>query len=450
MKPNGARFAALLLALAALMPAAAHAANGPSAAATAAHTPAVATPAPAPRQLLVMLRLPPKHYRPDAAYGGNYMSDSGSAARRRLAAALAAEHGLRLQDSWAMPAIGVDCFVMEETQGVPLERVLDALAHDARVAWAQALSDYQGMQGNKAAAGDPLYPLQPAARDWRLAELHRVSTGRNVNVAVIDSGIDGAHPDLVGQVLMRRNFVDGTADAAEAHGTAVAGIIGARSGNGVGIAGVAPGVRLMALRACWESGGQGARCNTLTLAKAINYALENGARILNLSLAGPPDRLLQNLLDAALERGIVVVGAADPLRPDGGFPASHPGVIAIARTGDSHPSSFNIRGAPGTDIPSCVPGMRWGLVSGSSFAAAHVAGLAALLLEVHPRGGAREVRRQLDGGTAAAATTMTTAMATTMTTTTGTIDACAALARAANACVCLCTASNISKSPASP
>lgn len=448
MKRTGARLAALLLALAALMPAAAQAADSPSAA----QTQSVATPA--PRQLLVMLRLPPKHYRPDGAYGGNYMSDSGSAARRRLAAALAAEHGLRLQDSWAMPAIGVDCFVMEEIQGVPLDQVLDALAHDARVAWAQALSDYQGLQSDKAPLADPLYPLQPAARDWRLAELHRVSTGRNVNVAVIDSGVDGAHPDLAGQVIMRRNFVDGTADAAEAHGTAVAGIIGARSGNGVGIAGVAPGARLMALRACWESGGQGARCNTLTLAKAINYALENGAHILNLSLAGPPDRLLQNLLDAALERGIVVVGAADPLRPDGGFPASHPGVIAIARTGDSHPSSFNIRSAPGTDIPSCVPGMRWGLVSGSSFAAAHVAGLAALLLEVRPRGGVRDVRRELDGGPAVAgrtaAATMGTTMTTAMTTTTGTIDACAALARAANACVCLCTASNISKSPASP
>lgn len=371
------------------------------------------------RQVLVMLRLPAQHFRPDASYGGGYLKDSGSAARRRLAAEIAAAHGLRLLDSWPMPAIGVDCFVMEERGAAPLAHVLDELAHDARVAWAQALADYHGLDG-----GDPLYPVQPAAGDWHLGELHRASTGRDVTVAVVDSGVDGAHPDLAGRIALRRNFVDG-ADAAEAHGTAVAGIIGARSGNGVGIAGVAPGARLMALRACWENAAQTARCNSLTLGKAINFALENGAHVINLSLAGPPDRLLQSLLQAALERGVVVVGAADPQRPDGGFPASFPGVIGVARKGDRYPAPPAMLYAPGTDIPSCVPGGRWSLVSGSSYAAAHVAGLAALLAQLQPRGAVRALRVRLDGAAAPLAA--------------GNIDACAALSRAANACVCQCT-----------
>ena len=110
-------------------------------------------------------------------------------------------------------------------------------------------------------------------------------------------------------------------------------------GNGAGIAGVAPGVKLMALRACWETGARPARCNSLTLGKAINYALENGARIINLSLAGPADRLLQALLQAALARGVIVVAAADPRLPDGGFPAALPGVIGVARPDDHHPAS---------------------------------------------------------------------------------------------------------------
>ncbi|WP_426195407.1 S8 family peptidase [Massilia sp. DWR3-1-1] len=392
---------------------------------------------PAAHQVLVMLRLPPKHYRPDGAYGGGYMSDTGSAARRRLAGELAAAHGLRLRDSWPMPAIGVDCFVMEEPSGAPLGRVLAALARDARVAWAQPLAQYQGM-----ASADPLYPIQPAALDWHLAELHRVSTGRRVLVAVVDSGVDANHPDLAGQFQVRRNFVDDGPDVAEAHGTAVAGIIGARANNGVGIAGVAPGARLMALRACWETGGQGARCNTLSLAKAINFALENGARIINLSLAGPPDRLLQSLLDAALARGIVVIGAADPQRADGGFPASHPGVIAVARTGERHRPQAGIAYAPGTDIPTCVPGTGWGMVSGSSFAAAHVAGLAALITELRPRAPVAALRRELASASGTPGQAISAATAN--------IDACATLARVANACVCLCSPTTVSKNSLSP
>ena len=112
------------------------------------------------RQVLVMLRLPAQHFRPDASYGGGYLKDGGSAARRRVAGDIAAAHGLRLLDSWPMPAIGVDCFVMEEPEEAPIERVVAALAHDARVAWAQPLADFQAQDG-----GDPLYPLQPAGHD---------------------------------------------------------------------------------------------------------------------------------------------------------------------------------------------------------------------------------------------------------------------------------------------
>jgi subtilisin family serine protease len=401
----------------------------------------------ASRQLLVMLRLPPPHYRPDSSYGGGYAEDGTRAARRRQATELAAAHGLRFVDDWPMPAIGIDCFVMEDPGNAPLERVLDALARDPRVAWAQTINEYRGLGGaNERAnerAGDPLYPVQPAARAWHLAELHRASTGRQVMVAVIDSGVDAGHPDLAGQVALRQNFVDapaaGVADPAESHGTAVAGIVAARAGNGQGIAGIAPGARLMALRACWENARQETRCNSFTLGKALHFAVLNDAKVINLSLGGPPDRLLQALLDTALARGIAVIGAVDPARADGGFPASWPGVIAVTTADDRRilPAAALSAGpmrAPGTDIPATLPGGRWGLVSGSSYAAAHVAGLAALLAELHPRA----VPPWRPAFVTAARTTLAAHDAVPAPEQAGSIDACATIARAAGACVCLC------------
>jgi hypothetical protein len=378
----------------------------------------------ASRQVLVMLRLPPQHYHPDAAYAGRYPDDSGRAARHRAAQELASAHGLKLVDDWPMPVIGVDCYVMQQDGDVPLGRALEALARDPRVAWAQPMHMFQGLDG-----GDPLYPAQPAARYWRLAELHRASTGRDVRVALIDSGVDAGHPDLAGQVAQRENFVDATPGAAEAHGTAVAGIIAARAGNGVGIAGVAPDARLMALRACWPDRAAITRCSSFTLAKALNFAIINGARIVNLSLSGPADRLLQALLGAAAARGMTVVGAADPQRADGGFPASSPDVIAVAMaTGASAPAGM--LQAPGADIPTTLPGARWGFVTGPSYAAAHVAGLAALLAQLHPSANGAQLRRAI---LAAHHPGLAEPVAQA-----GNIDACASIAHITGACACSC------------
>ena len=116
-------------------------------------------PEAASRQILVMLRLPPQHYHPDAAYAGRYPDDGGRAARRRAAQEIAGAHGLTLVDDWPMPVIGIDCYVMQQEGGVPLDAVLQALARDPRVAWAQPMHMYHGLDG-----GDPLYPVQPAAQ----------------------------------------------------------------------------------------------------------------------------------------------------------------------------------------------------------------------------------------------------------------------------------------------
>lgn len=386
---------------------------------------------PAERQVLVMLHLQAPHFRPDANYSGGYVNGAGHSARRRIAEQLAREHGLRLLNDWPMPVLGVDCYVMAVPADASPERVADALSHDTRVEWAQPMRVFHGM-GRE----DPLYAAQPAAKLWHIDEIHRVATGRNVRVAVIDSGVEERHPDLAGQIELTENFVDGNPYVPENHGTAVAGVIAAQAGNGIGIAGIAPGARVMALRACWQAPVQAQRqttlCSSFTLGKAINFAITNGADIINLSLTGPPDRLVQRLLETAMQRGITVIGAADPHEAGGGFPASCHGVLAVAEQ-ESNSTAGGVLRAPGRDIPTTAPGARWNLVSGSSYATAHVAGLIALLQELQKS--PRLVRIKADAHAGPGSTLATSDRI-------GTIDACATIARAAGTCVCSCTTGN--------
>lgn len=376
------------------------------------------------RQVLVMLRMPAPHFRPSQAYVGTYGNDAARAARRRIAENVAREYGLEMQTDWPMPALGVDCFVMRARDATSAAALVERLSADPRVESAQRMNLFSVLAHN-----DPLYPLQPGAARWRLDELHAITTGRGVRIAEIDTGVEVDHPDLAGQVELSRNLVDDRPDVAEFHGTAVAGIMVARADNNIGIAGVAPGSRLLALRACWQATVRdpGAVCSSITLAKALQSALDERADVINLSVGGPRDALLARLLDVATSRGISVVAAVDPgERAGGGFPASHRGVLAIADD-DVQDRSANILRAPGRDIPTTVVGRSWAFASGSSFAAAHVSGLVALLREVAPGAGAAQVRAFLSAPQRVGALDDSNR-----------VDACAAVARARQSCVCAC------------
>ena len=373
-----------------------------------------------------MVRIAPTHFRADGNYGGGYEAQAGRAARHRVAAEIASTHGLVIESEWPMASLGVDCFLMKAPESRPLQAVLEALAHDSRTAWAQPLSEFHSLAHN-----DALYSLQPSAAAWHLAELHMLATGRNVAVAQLDTGVELTHPDLTGQISVAENFVDSSAFAAEAHGTAVAGIIAARADNGIGIAGIAPGARLMALRACWQA-DSAAVCNSFTLGKAFQFALEHGAVVINMSVTGPRDKLLQLLLDAAMERGVTVVAAVDPEAVDGGFPAAYPGVIAVSTDGsadDSDPAGTVA--APGKDVPTTLPVDRWGFVDGTSFAAAHVSGLIALMRQLRPSLSPAQTRELLQPGPVVRAGARHGAHG---------IDACAVITRVSGACPCSCAA----------
>ena len=395
---------AVLLALALLVPGAPARADGPPTDDTS-------------REILVMLRLAPPHFRPNSGYGGGYGDAQSRAARRRVAQQIAHRNRLELVDGWPMPLLGIDCFVMRLPAGMTIDTAITGVSRDPMVAWSQQMQVYR-TQSAARGEGDPLFAVQPAANAWRLADLHRVATGHGVTVAVVDSKIEAGHPDLAGQFVLNEDFVGRPLDPAEQHGTGIAGVIAAKAGNGLGIAGVAPGARLMALRACRQASAPGPTlCDSLSLARALQFAIEHNAQVINLSLSGPPDILLGKLIDIALARNMSVVAAFDPTLPGGGFPASQAGVVAVAD--ESLPSlPARVYGAPGRDVPTTQPGGKWYLVNGSSYAAAHVSGLLALVREERRSGRAPKlVSARAEGGA---------------------VDACATLVPTSPACDCSC------------
>ncbi|WP_308813942.1 S8 family serine peptidase [Sphingomonas sp. GV3] len=372
--------------------------------------PQSANPTVIDRRILVMLDMPSEHYRPGSDYGatGGYGDPAAAGARRRLAARIARDQGLTLGDAWPMPVLGIDCVIMTAPGDEPLAAVIERLSHLSGVAWSQPLNEFVARgdpePANMRQPNDRLFAAQPAAQAWHLADLHRMATGAGIRVAVIDSLVDAHHPDLTGRIMVVRDFVGApAAGAPETHGTAVAGIIAADADNGVGIAGIAPGAHLMALRACWQQTVSATVCDSLSLARALVFAVENGAQVINLSVTGPEDQLIARLIAAARRRGAAVVASVDP-RTGAGFPASAAGVVRVSQEGLSRnePGVYN---APGRDVPTTEPGGQWHLVSGNSYAAAHVSGLLALARQIG-RTDRGLVSTRPDGGTVDACRTL--------------------------------------------
>jgi subtilisin family serine protease len=244
---------------------------------------------------------------------------------------------------------------------------------------------------------DPYAKLQVSLRELAVVSAQQHSRGAGVQVAVIDTGVDFAHPDLKGRVSARQNFVD--ADDAkfeqDMHGTEVSGVIAAVADNGIGIVGIAPDARIIALKACWQAAtGGSAVCNSFTLAQALEAAIVAHANIVNMSLAGPPDPLLARLVSRAAAQGAIFVGAAGRRGSGETFPADLSEVLAVDAAEESSGNPRHLL-APGRDVLTLVPGGHYDFASGSSLAAAQVSGIVALMLAEHPHLSAAEVRNLL-------------------------------------------------------
>lgn len=308
---------------------------------------------------------------------------------------LASQYRIRRQSGWAISALDAHCEIYTVPDGVSVSSLISSLDADPEVRFAQPMGTFEVMTSADApsAYNDPYVAMQHALATLRVEAAHDWTRGSNVAVAVVDTGITRNHADLRNQVVRKRNFVPPKfVDNADAHhGTAVAGVIASIANNRSGIVGIAPEARLFDLTACWSGPNQSrATCNSLSLARALSAAIEEGVDVINLSLAGPEDKLIGRLVRRAFDAGAVLVAAAGP--HDSGalqFPANMAEVLAADSVAHDQKDALL---APGNEILTTTP-QGYDFVSGSSLSAAHVSGVVALLRSLVPALNAPEVNQ---------------------------------------------------------
>lgn len=268
-----------------------------------------------------------------------------------------------------------------------------------------------------ASLSDAFYPLQWALPKIGVPQAWKfIRESREVLVAVVDSGVDYNHPDLKGQIINGKDFMaedvtgpngEGSPDTVDAdpldqfgHGTHVAGIIAAQADNHMGIAGIAPMVKVLNVKALNAEGWGSA----FAIAQGITYAADQGARIINLSLGGgDASKPIELAVKYAQSKGALVVAAAGNSFTHTGFPANLPGVLAVGATDTedwladftNHDKRIDVM-APGVDIISTTPtfltntmvankiDVFYSSMSGTSMACPMVSAQAALLLSLNP------------------------------------------------------------------
>jgi subtilisin family serine protease len=276
--------------------------------------------------------------------------------------------------------------------------VVAALQTDAVASSPQANFLYRPQQAASSNAD-----LQYALAKVELASAHGTATGRGAVIGIIDTGVDTAHADLAGSDIKSFDAFGGDA-APDTHGTAVAGIIAARGTTH----GIAPAAKLVTVRAFAAKRTATPQLSTsFVMLKSLDWVAAQQARVLNLSFAGPEDPLMRAAIAAINGKGVIVVAAAGNngrgAKPV--YPAAYDSVIAAtavdandALYDKANVGSYVAIAAPGVDVFAASARNAHELHSGTSFAAAHVTGIVALMLEVNPRLSADEARTALANG----------------------------------------------------
>ena len=301
----------------------------------------------------------------------------------------ARRYNLSLLQSQGFPLIGSTFYRWRILGRRTVPNMVGAIEIDRLVASVQPNHIFFTVQEDAAAASSETSAdaAQYALRKLHIAQAHRLATGKGVPIALIDSEIDADHPDLKGTIAQSFDAL-GAPEKPHSHGTAMAGAIAAHGK----LSGIDVGPRLLAARA-FDSSAGAAKGVSFAIYRSLQWAADNGARVVNMSFAGPADPILHRMLAAAYAKGMVLIAAAGNAGPQSAplYPAADPAVIAVTAT-DFNDDLFSManRGqyiaiaAPGVAILALAPGKSYQLTTGTSVAAAHVSGIAALLLEDKP------------------------------------------------------------------
>jgi subtilisin family serine protease len=311
-------------------------------------------------------------------------------------AAIMKQHNLTALGTECLGAAGNALYRMRFASGQTMAGVIRALAAHQIIAAAQA--NYVYALTEPAAAPAEGDPGQYVPEKLHLPAIHRSYRGTNIPIAVIDSEIDGSHPDLSGSIADRYDAT-GVEDNPHPHGTGMAGAIASKKR----LLGVAPAARILAIRA-FSTKAANAESTTFHILKGLDWAVKNNVRIVNMSFAGPRDPSLERALKAAHDKGVILIAAAGNAGPRSPplYPAADPHVIAVTATdiddklfGGANRGRHVAIAAPGVDIMVPAPSGEYQMTTGTSVATAHISGVVALMLERNPRLTPAEVRRIL-------------------------------------------------------
>ena len=298
---------------------------------------------------------------------------------KKLARNITKDFKLELLEQWPIESINVHCLVIKLNE--QQKHLIAQLENDARVLWVQKYHFFQ-------AASKPEVRFEPNTnqKSLNLPNLQKGLTGKGIRLAIVDSSVDSQHKDLQHAVKSKMNFVAKNKGllAGEEHGTGMAGIIAGWPSSKLGYRGIAPGVGLYVYRGCWEE-DEKTRCSTLTLSRALDAIAKDPPDILNLSLTGPKDRLLERIVDEITQKDVVIVTAYDRKRPAGKrFPLYRPEVFVAKIANPDELRESNIFPLPGQQILTSQPQQAHAYMSGDSLSAASLSAVIALMKQISP------------------------------------------------------------------